>query len=65
MALSADLLTSEILEALINKGIITSGEYAKSDAFASAVAEAVVKHVTQAAEIVVSGGSSAGKYKVT
>lgn len=65
MALDSSALEGLITQKLESAGFKTSGEHAHVSVIAKAVAEAVVEHVTSSAEVPVSGGSSAGTYKVT
>ena len=65
MALSADTLQALIVTELNAAGFVTEGEYARGEQLAAALARAIVTHITTAAEVPVSGGSSAGTYQVT
>ncbi|EMC2457142.1 hypothetical protein VB891_002267 [Vibrio cholerae] len=64
MALNAQTLENLITSKLQAAGFKTSGQHAQSAKMAKAIAEAVVEHITGAAEVPVTGGSSAGTYKV-
>lgn len=64
MALNSSALKGLIVSKLNAAGITTSGEHAKAQLMAEAIAEAVVEHVTANAQVIVAGGSSAGTYKV-
>lgn len=64
MALSSGALEGLIIQKLQAAGFKTSGEHAQVGVIAKAIAEAVVEHVTSAAEVPVTGGSSAGSYQV-
>ncbi len=65
MALSKSALKSKIEAELVAQGIVITGEFAQASVFAIAVANAVVDEINQNAEVKVTGGSSAGSYKVT
>ena len=65
MALSNSALKSEIISELQAQGFITSGEHARAEQMAEAIANAVVSHIKSSAEVAVTGGSSAGSYKVS
>lgn len=64
MALSDSTLKSMIVSELQAQGFVTSGEHARSEQLAEAIAKAVVAHITSAAVVNVISGSSAGSYKV-
>ncbi|MBK1690982.1 hypothetical protein [Ectothiorhodospira mobilis] len=64
MALSASTLEGLILQELEANGIVTTGQYARTQELAEAIATAVVEHIQAAAEVPVTGGSSAGTYPV-
>lgn len=64
MALDAQTLEILITSKLQAAGFKTSGQHAQSAEMAKAIAGAVVEHITAAAEVTVTGGSSAGTYKV-
>lgn len=64
MALSDSILKSMIVSELQAQGFVTGGEHARSEQLAEAIAKAVVAHITAAAEVPVTSGSSAGSYKV-
>lgn len=65
MALSNSTLKSMIVSELQALGFVTSGEHARAEQLAEAIANAVVSHITSSAEVAVTGGSSAGPYKVS
>lgn len=65
MALDANALENMIKAELEAEGFVLAGAHAGAGKLATAIAKAVVEHMTQAAEVPVSGGSSAGIYKVT
>lgn len=65
MALSKASLKEKIAAELTAQGFVLDGEFAMAGKMAEAIANAVVDEITQNAEVPVTGGSSAGKYKVT
>ncbi|WP_440055498.1 hypothetical protein ACSLBF_04980 [Pseudoalteromonas sp. T1lg65] len=65
MALSAGALEGLIKSELEANGFVLSGEHAVAGKMATAIAKAVVDHITQSAQVTVAGGSSAGAYKVS
>lgn len=65
MALSKKSLKTKIETELQAQGIVIAGEHAQASKFAIAIANAVVDEITQNAQVAVTGGSSAGSYKVT
>ncbi|MCJ0814909.1 hypothetical protein [Vibrio vulnificus] len=65
MAMDSGALEGLIVEKLQAAGFKTSGQHAQVKVIAKAIAEAVVEHITSSAEVPVTGGSSAGTYKVT
>ncbi|NOH68758.1 hypothetical protein [Vibrio rotiferianus] len=65
MTLSKGSLKSKIIKELESKGFVTSGEFAQAGNMAEAIANAVVDEITQNAKVNVTGGSSAGSYKVS
>ncbi|WP_417536831.1 hypothetical protein [Methylophaga sp.] len=65
MALSAGTLKLLIVSECEAQGFVSTGEYARISQLAEAIANAVVKHITEAASVPVTSGSSAGAYKVT
>ncbi|NOH82861.1 hypothetical protein F0249_03485 [Vibrio sp. 03-59-1] len=64
MALSKTSLKTKIETELQTQGIVITGEHAQASKFAIAIANAVVDEITQNAQVAVTGGSSAGNYKV-
>jgi len=61
-------LSASGLQTLIETKLTTAGfdlNNGRADDMASAIAEAVVEHITANAQVVVAGGSSAGTYSVT
>jgi hypothetical protein len=64
MALSKSALKSKIEAEMVKGGIVINGEFAQASVLAQAIANAVVDEITANAEVGVTGGSSAGKYKV-
>lgn len=64
MALAAEELKGLILTEMEAEGFVIKGEFARSEQLASALARAIVAHITSAAEVQVSGGSSSGTYQV-
>lgn len=65
MALSTNVLKGLIVSELVNQGFVETGQHARIEKMAAAIAAAVVTHVTASADVVVTGGSSAGTYKVS
>ncbi|EGR0992877.1 TPA: hypothetical protein NKV81_004482 [Vibrio parahaemolyticus] len=65
MALESSALEQLIVTKLNAAGFKTDGKHAHAKVMANAIAEAVVEHITGNAEVPVTGGSSAGTYKVT
>jgi hypothetical protein len=65
MALSAEVLKASIVSECEAQGFVSTGEYARIAQLAEAIANAVVQHITEAASVPVTSGSSAGAYKVT
>lgn len=65
MALSKSLLKQKIETELQAQGFELSGEFAMAGKFAEAIANAVVDEITANATVPITGGSSAGSYKVT
>jgi hypothetical protein len=49
---------------MVKGGIVIAGEHAQASVLAQAIANAVVDEIQANAEVGVTGGSSAGKYKV-
>ncbi len=65
MAISKSSLKKKIETELKAKGFVLDGEFAMAGMMAEAIANAVVDEITQNAEVQVTGGSSAGTYKVS
>lgn len=65
MAISKGSLKQKIETELKAKGFVLDGEFAMAGMMAEAIANAVVAEITQNAEVQVTGGSSAGTYKVS
>ena len=65
MAISKSSLKKKIETELKAKGFVLDGEFAMAGMMAEAIANAVVDEITQNAEVKVTGGSSAGTYKVS
>ncbi len=65
MALDPDSLKEKVVTELKSKGFVTEGKFAKSGDLAEAIAKAVVAEIIENGEVVVTSGSSAGKYKIT
>ncbi|QXO19199.1 hypothetical protein [Vibrio ostreae] len=65
MALSKASLKQKIETEMKAKGFVLEGEFAMAGRMAEAIANAVVDEITQNAQVPVTGGSSAGTYKVT
>lgn len=64
MALDAELLAKDIEDAMSAKGFSPLEDKAAGHEWWLAFAEGIVNHITQNAEVPVSGGSSAGTYQV-
>jgi len=64
MALSKGDLKGRIISEMVAQGATAAGEHSWVERLAEAIANAVVDEVTSNAEVVVSGGSSAGTYPV-
>lgn len=64
MSLSNSALKGLIVGEMTAQGIEVAGDHAWAEKLAEAVANAVVAHITASAQVTVSGGSSAGTYKV-
>lgn len=64
MALDAELLAKDIEDAMSAKGFSPLADKAAGHEWWLAFAEGIVNHITQNAEVPVSGGSSAGTYQV-
>lgn len=65
MALSKVSLKQKIETEMKAQGFVLEGEFAMAGRMAEAIANAVVDEITQNAQVPVTGGSSAGTYKVT
>ncbi|EAP92911.1 hypothetical protein [Vibrio splendidus] len=65
MAISKSSLKQKIETELKAKGFVLDGEFAMAGMMAEAIANAVVDEITQNADVKVTGGSSAGTYKVS
>ncbi len=65
MALDKTRLKGLIEKELKAQGIVITGEHAQASKIAIAVANAVVDEIQGNAEVNVTGGSSAGSYKVS
>ncbi|QUM85307.1 hypothetical protein [Moritella sp. 28] len=64
MALSKRSLKAKLETELKAQGFVLDGEFAMAGKFAEAIANAVVDEITANAEVGVTGGRSAGQYKV-
>jgi hypothetical protein len=64
MALSKSALKSRIISEMKAHGATAAGEHSWVNRMAEAIANAVVDEVQSNAEVPVTGGSSAGNYKV-
>lgn len=64
MALSKGQLKSRIVSEMTAQGATASGEHSWVNRMAEAIANAVVDEIQSNAEVPVTGGSSAGTYKV-
>lgn len=64
MALSKAQLKSRIVQEMERQGATATGEHSWLNRMAEAIANAVVDEVQSNAEVPVTGGSSAGNYKV-
>lgn len=64
MALSKSSLKDRILSELQGQGFVTTGNHAKSDELAQAIANAVVDEITANAKAAVASGSSAGNWPI-
>lgn len=65
MALDSDKTTDKALTKLQEAGFVVDGEFSKQREFVQAIVEAVIEDIKDDAEVAVTGGSSAGSYKVT
>ncbi|MBE0404587.1 hypothetical protein [Halomonas citrativorans] len=64
MALSKTQLKNRIISEMQSQGATATGEHSWVNRMAEAIANAVVDEVQANAEVPVTGGSSAGQYKV-
>ncbi len=64
MALSKAQLKNRIISEMQNQGATATGEHSWVNRMAEAIANAVVDEVQANAQVPVTGGSSAGQYKV-
>ncbi|MEZ9908880.1 hypothetical protein AB4371_10450 [Vibrio sp. 10N.261.51.A3] len=64
MAISKASLKQKIETELKAQGFVLDGEFAMAGMMAEAIANAVVDEIKQNAKVEVTGGSSAGEYKV-
>jgi len=62
MALNKAMLKGMIVANLNGLGIVTEGEHAKAALMAQAVADAVVDHMTQSAEVQTTSGAPDGEH---
>lgn len=65
MALSKAQLKNRIISEMQSQGATATGEHSWVTRMAEAIANAVVDEVQANAQVPVTGGSSAGQYKVT
>ncbi|WP_067096185.1 hypothetical protein [Marinomonas atlantica] len=65
MALDPEKLAQDIESAMAARGFDPVAEKSAGHQWWLAFAEGIVTHITQNAEVPVTGGSSAGAYKVT
>lgn len=65
MALSKDQLKGRIVSEMQAMGATPTGKHSWVERMAEAIASAVVDEIQQNAQVPVTGGSSAGNYKVT
>jgi hypothetical protein len=65
MALSKASLKSKIVANLQAQGFTTEGPHAYAAKMAEAIANAVIDEITSNGQVVVTGGSSSGTYKVS
>jgi hypothetical protein len=64
MALSKGALKGRIISEMQSQGATAAGEHSWVNKLAEAIANAVVDEIQSNAEVPVTGGSSAGTYKV-
>ncbi len=65
MALDKDELAQTIDSVMTENGFKPAAESTRGSDLWKCLAEALVQHIQENAEVVVTSGSSAGKYKVT
>ena len=65
MALNKASLKGKIVSNLKAQGFTTDGEHAFTAKMAEAIANAVIDEITSKGQVVVTGGSSSGTYKVS
>lgn len=65
MALDSEKTTEKALTKLTAAGFVVDGKFSKQREFVQAIVEAVYEDIKADAEVPVTGGSSAGTYKVT
>ncbi|MFT5788006.1 MAG: hypothetical protein ACI8SJ_000101 [Shewanella sp.] len=65
MALSKSSLKGKIVTELKAQGFTTEGEHTYAAKMAEAIANAVIDEITSNGQVVVTGGSSSGTYKVS
>lgn len=65
MALSKSSLKDRIITELQGQGFTTTGNHAKADELATAIANAVVDEIQANAKANVTGGSSAGSWSIS
>ncbi|MEZ8483110.1 hypothetical protein [Vibrio splendidus] len=65
MALDSDKTTEKALTKLQGAGFVVDGEFSRQRDFVKAIVEAVMEDIKADAEVQVTGGSSAGTYKVS
>lgn len=64
MALDSDKTTENALTKLRGAGFVVDGEFSRQREFVQAIVEAVIEDIKSDAKVAVTGGSSAGSYKV-
>jgi len=65
MALSKSSLKGRVESELVAVGFDISNEHCASSKMAQAIANAVIDEITSNGQVVVTGGSSSGTYKVS
>ena len=65
MALDSNKTTEKALAKLKAAGFVVDGEFSKQREFVQAIVEAVIEDIKADATVEVTGGSSAGSYKVS